>query len=237
MYWASSYDISHNTSSIQNNFRRIKLSEIDNQISVRNLKDSQFGTPLQDFEGTYVGFETEINAKFNKTIVVLNFKDIQVHKSTEPYPFPIAQIRINFSQSKGSAWGIFAGSLVKLLKPEQDIKDASGMHIRLQLTPGHKFGTDKTQGSPTYGQEIIRDCWEVVGVSGESAKAADGAARALELLDGKTAPEFSQVVFSDPAVKADAAVLQAILGNTFIPSMMQQGKVTKDDKNIYHVVK
>ena len=203
------------------------------EVTIRGLEG---GTPLREFIGVLDSYQRDVRAYegVDRTRVTLNFRDVEVIESTEPYIFPVAQISI--PESKGGMWRIFGSSLVKLLTDDEDIKDAVGRRLRMKLTPGHSMGKDRNPNSDTFGQEIIRDCWEVQEIVG-APKKVNAIARALELLDGKNLAEFHQVVYADSAIKGDAQLLSSIINATFITAMESTGKVTKDSSGIYHVTK
>ena len=213
--------------------------DLADQISIRGLKD--FGTPLREFTGVLDTYNTELDTKWadpakgkeGTTRVILSFKDLKVLKSTEPYNFPVAQITINYSERKSSTWGVFSESLAKCIADTEDLKDQKGREFHLELTPGHKFGKDRQTGA-----DIVRDCWEVKAVKGAGVAAGQksATATALELLDNKTEAEFNQVVFQNAVVKQDSGLFGAILNRTFLPTMLESGKVTRDGDNRYHVV-
>lgn len=204
------------------------MNGTDSLVSVRGLTDG-FGTPLRRFKGKFHSYATRPLNQWGKTPVDLNFQDVQVVESTEPYPFPTASISISLSKTKGSAWGVFAGSLAKFLDKSGDIQQAVGKVMELALTPGHSFGKNRQTNEP-----IISDCWEVIALEGSGVK-VDPTVRALELLDGKTAAEFNQRVFADPVVKQDSKLLSSILDNTFLPAQEAAGKIIKDKEGVFHL--
>jgi hypothetical protein len=201
-------------------------------VSFRGLQKGFEATPLRHFKGKFGGFEIrEVAGRFPGTRVDLNFSDIEVILSTEPYQFPIAQISIRYSDRENSAWGIFAQSCTKLLPENLDIGDCVGKVMELLLTPGHKFGFDQESG-----EEIIRDCWECQSIEGVGeARAGNPMKRALELLDGKIEQDWNQVVFTDPLVKGDATLVNSILQRTFLPAQQQLGIISKDEAEVWHV--
>lgn len=209
---------------------------IDAQVSIRGLTEGGFETPLRRFKGRYVGLKTEpiTDAQGNTTgkiRVILQYSDVEVIDSTEPYNFPTAEIRFSHSLKKGSKWGIFSESLVKLLPEDEDLNECKGKMMELVYTPDHDFGENRDTG-----ERIVSSIWEVASIEGGGAK-VNPIERALELLDGKTIAEFNQVVFSDPAIKGDVAFGETLLDDSFIKSMLDSGKVTKNDDGVCHVKK
>lgn len=198
-------------------------------ISVRGLEEGGGPrTPLRHFKGKFVEYVTEPVTNTQRIRVLLRFTDLDVIESTEPYQFPTGEIGITHSTRKNSAWGIFGESLIKLIKEDEDFKDCVGKVMELAYTPSHDYGFTDDAGKP-----IIRDAWEVLHVEGGADK-VDPTERALQLIDGKTMPQFNQVVFSDPIVKADMKLCDAILSDTFVNSMLEAGKIEKDSNEAFH---
>lgn len=140
--------------------------------------------------------------------------------------------------------------------PNPDIKGQGyliGKRLRWRWTPDHM------QWNRTSGKEEPRSQWEIVEVVGETTpvtspkptSAQPAAAQvkstpaastaksstqiALGLLDGKTVQEWNQVVFQNPAVKADGALVTRIIQGAFLQSMEGTGMVSKDANGRYLV--
>lgn len=206
--------------------------ELTDKVTIRGLVDGSDyqATPLREFKGKFVSHKAETDTRYNKVKVTLNFSDLQVIETTEPYNLPIAEIPINFSDRKRSKWGILSDSLVKFLKESEDLKDAYGRTLHMKYTPDHNFGKNKQTG-----EDMVQGAWEVIGIDGATTK-VDAVERVIQLLDGKTEAEFGQVVFQDVIVKGDSKVQDSIVNKTMIPSLITAGKVKKDDKGIFHKV-
>ena len=198
-------------------------------ITVRNLVESEFGTPLRKFYGVLDSYYPD-EGKFG-TRVVLNFKELKVIETVEPYNFPTAVISIKLSNRKRSAWGIFGESLVKLLSENQDIKDCQGMRIGMVMTPNHDYGENRQTG-----EKIIGSAWEVFEVAGKVAGAAETSAldEAKKLLDGKTRAEFNRTAYANPIIRQDVNFQRAVTDKSFINSMVQLGEFTEDENGIFH---
>lgn len=202
----------------------------DDIISVRGLVDSEFGTPLREFKGRLKEYYPE-DSQYG-TQVILNFTDIEVVRSAEPYNFPIATLRIKLSNKKRSGWGIFGDSLAELLPPDQDIKDCVGKMMTLVMEEGHVYGQDRNTG-----EDLIGNPWKVIELEG--ALAAGGVAlptaanRALELLIGKTRAEFNKAAYADPIIRKDTALQRAITDKSFINAQVQLGAVVEDENGVF----
>lgn len=198
-------------------------------ISVRGLRDSEFGTPLRDFSGVLDSYYPD-DRKFG-TFVVLSFKDVEVIKSDEPYNFPIAQVAIKLSGTKNSAWGIFAESLAVFLKEEEDFKDCVGRRMGLRMEIGHVYGKDRESQ-----EDMVGNPWTVYELEGAAASGIvlpTAADRALELLIGKTRAEFNKAAYADPIIRKDTALQRAITDKSFINSQLQLGKVVEDENGVF----
>lgn len=205
-------------------------------VKIRGLDKGFQRTPLREFKGTLEKITANLVDRFTppRTEIILNFVDMEVIETVEPYPFPIAQITIMHSNREQSFWGVFATSMDKLIPASGELTYIEGKELHMKMTGGHMmWDRDK-------GEETPRDCWELVGVEGESttspATKVDATAKALELLDGKNIADWNQIVFQDPTVKADGELVTSILSNTFIPSMKEAGVVSEDENGIYHLI-
>jgi len=212
------------------------MSETQDIISTRGLVDADFGTPLRKFTGVFDSYAPDEAAKFG-TRVNLNFKDIEVIESAEPYAYPIATLSIKLSNRKRSAWGHFGDSLNELIPEAEDLKDQVSKRIGMQLSIGVKFGKNRDTG-----EDIVANCWEVYSVDGKEKGGSPGATamsakdRAIELLDGKTLPEFNNVVYADPLVQKDPELLRSITDRTLVVALKATGMFTEDENGVMHKV-
>lgn len=206
----------------------------ENIVTVRGLVDSEFGTPLREFKGNlkeYYPEERQYGDKGSTTVVILNFTDVEVIRSVEPYNFPIATISIKLSNKKRSGWGIFADSLAELLPPDADIKDCIGKMLTLKMEEGHVYGQDRTTGD-----DMVGNPWHVIEVEGGSAVGAplpNAKDRAKELLIGKTKADFNKAAYADPIIRKDTALQRAITDKSFINSLIQLGEVEEDENGVF----
>jgi hypothetical protein len=206
--------------------------------SIRGLKDSQFGTPLTHFKGKFHSFATSVS-KFtdkkgnNKVNVVLNFSDLDMStlKSRDPYNFPTAQIEIPYSEYNKSRWGVWGNSLEKFLQKGEDVGNAVGRTITMEITEGHDLG----QKDEATKAKILSSCWEVIAVEGSGTK-VDPMDRLLTLIDGKTNPEFNQAALADNVIRTDQNLITGIINNTLLPAMEAKNQIKKDDKGVWHKV-
>ena len=206
------------------------------QPSVRGLKDSSFGTPLTHFKGKFHSYQTALS-KFqdkqgkSKVNVILNFSDISVIASKEPYNFPTAQIEIPYSEYNKSRWGFWGNSLAKFLSEGEDVAQAVGRNLEMKVTPGHDMG----QKDKETNQKILSECWEVIGIEGAGVK-IDPMTRLMELIEGKSTQEFNQLALADTSIRADQTLVAGLINNTLLSSLEAKNQIKKDDKGIWHKV-
>lgn len=233
--------------------------EVLAQLRTRGFEKGFQRTPLREFKGKLESITGGMVDRFTppRLEILLNFEELSDVVATEPYPFPIAQISIMQSVRESSFWGVFGTSVDKIINagiavdaPPEQVKQIAhliGQRLHLKITGGHMMWDAQK------GEETPRECWELVAVVGEApvagaappAPAAPGAIpetkivgatqRALQLLEGKTEQDWYQTVFQDPAVKADAALVDSILARTFLSPLETLGTIFKDDNGIYHV--
>lgn len=206
-------------------------------VTMRGLQEGFETTPLRKFKGRLDDYPARVVQTQNwgeQTRVELQFQEVEVIESTEPYHFPIAQLSIKYSDKKNSTWGIFATSCTNLMPEDFDISDLKGKFLTMQLTPGHEFGKDKETD-----ELIVRDCWECVEIEGMAGGASgpqvSATRRALEHLHQHTEQDFNQAVFQDPLVKGDADLTGNILNRTFLTAMESNGVIAKQPDETWKV--
>jgi len=219
------------------------------QLRTRGFEEGFQRTPLRHFRGKLTSITGNMIERFQppRLEVQYNFEDLEVLDSTEPYPFPIAQISIMHSMRKRSGMGYFGASVDRVINanvpedaPAEQVKGQDyliGKEQEWMLTPGHMIWDGNA------GEERPRECWELISIIGEGSSSSDTAAssegsaidRALQLLDGKTEQQWHQEVFQDPVVKGDGGLVSSIIGREFLPPLEAAGTVTKDEDGVYHV--
>lgn len=201
--------------------------------TTRGLVDSEIGTPLREFSGILDAIYPE-ERKFGD-VNVMNFRDVEVKESVEPYNFPTATIAIKVSNLKGSGWGVFGESLNLLIPEDEDISDCVGKRLNLKMEVGHVYGKTKE------GIDMVGNPWTVTEVEGEAAPAAGGKGKssatdkAKTLIIGKTRAEFNKDAFADSAIRKDAALTRAITDKSFINAMIELGEVVEDENGVFQL--
>lgn len=239
------------------------------QLRTRGFETGGFGTPLRHFRGKLDGIAGAMVQRGNmpqaRLELTYSFSDVEVFVSTEPYPFPIAQVSMLHSNRVKSGMGVLGASIDKIINaglddnaPQDQAKNQDFLIGKVQewrMTPGHLMPDRDEAGNWT---EKPREAWEVVYVEGVGGTAHSGAGtapvagdapspapvatgvaptqQALNLLDGKTQQEWNNIVFTDSIVKGDGALTQLIIDGKFIPPLVESGQVTMDENQVYHVV-
>jgi len=241
------------------------------QLQTRGFESGGFGSPirharwkLDSITGSMVQRGTMPIARLE---VNYNFSGVEILPmpdgspgSTEPYPWPIAQINLLHSNRDKSGMGILGKSIDTIINagvdgnaPQTAVKNQDFLIGKVQewmITPGHMmWNRDENKETP-------RECWEVVHIEGVGGTPHSGAAatesagtpksatkpeitptqQAINLLDGKTQQEWNAIVFLDPFIKADTSDLKTnIISGSFVTSLETAGIITKDDNGIFHV--
>jgi hypothetical protein len=215
-------------------------------ISVRSLIDSDIG-PLRRFTGILDSMpqeekiydEGKPTAK-SSTRINLNFKDLEVIESVEPYNFPITTIMLTLSNRKKSKFGVFGESLGKILdmqyndaqrdpnspeyvKPAErmDLPDCLGKRIGMVMADGEDgrpamhllFDGRAVDETHLKGQDMPTAVWEVYMIEGIGTAGEEGVTplmKAMELLDGKKLSEFNQAALASDVIRGDQELLQSI---------------------------
>lgn len=226
-------------------------------VSIRGLSDGDNRIPVRRFQGslltvaprqtTYQGTAT--------TRVDLKFNDAIIMETLEPYPYDTVELSIKLSDRKNSSWGIFGQTLADRIPADKDIYDCIGSRFEMVIVP-HQFGyaKDKFHPDPAGTMDpntnevqqlpdpIIADCWEVASIRMDGAGIPDsegsGAIEAaLRILDGKSEADFNKEVWTDQTVKSDPSMSSMLLARSFIPAMIDAGRISKDDAGIFHLEK
>lgn len=165
-------------------------------------------TPLREFIGRLDNIGGEMVDRFTppRAQALYNFSEVEVITSTEPYPFPIAQIGIFISVREQSAMGVFGASVDKVINadipddaPPEEVKGQDyliGKVLHMKMTGGHMMWDGATR------KEVPRECWELVSVEGE----AEVEEVPVKAVDGYTVfPPYSRPL-EKPATKGKAKV-------------------------------
>ncbi|KKK75228.1 hypothetical protein LCGC14_2875820, partial [marine sediment metagenome] len=209
-------------------------------------------SPLLRFKGVlanYVAEERTGNDQSKYMVILFNFAEVEVIDSEEPYPFPIAIIRIGYKPPKdsrgGTKWDAFAGSLRKLSPENPDLDVLVGhkqewarlpFKIRSPLTD--EEGQPQLDGNsrPIWGDLDVL-CWKVVaceGLGSAEEKDADFNAYLVGLADGKTEPKFYEAALTDSKVMARPNIVEAITGRKLLSTLTEMNLLTQDAEGILH---
>ena len=246
---------------------QLTADQVMAQLRTRGFETGGFRSPLRHFRGRLDSITGSMVLRGQMTQarleVLYNFSDIEVFESTEPYPFPIAQINIMHSNRVKSNMGVLGASIDKIINadldenaPQERAKNQDFIIGKVQewkVTPGHMMWDNDKQA------ETARECFEVVYVEGVGgtphsgvasvvssleAPAQQGAGKtltpaqqAMHLLDNKTQQEWNNTVFQDVLVRGDSELVNSIIGGTFIPPLEASGLITKDKDGRFHVKK
>ena len=244
----------------------VPVEQVLAQLKTRGFETGGFRSPLRWFRGkldTITGSMVKRGRMTESRLEVLyNFSELEVFESTEPYPFPIAQINVMYSTRDKSGMGVLGTSIDKVINagldenaPQEKAKNQDFLMGKVQewrVTPGHMMWDVEKQA------ETPRECWETTYVEGIGGTPHSGVAtatvsptatpttplpkispaqQAINLLEGRTQQEWNQIVFTDPVVRLDPQLPTAIINNTFIPPLLEAGIITKDENGRFHVVK
>ena len=227
-------------------------------ITTRNLIEGGLG-PLRRFTGLFASMPTQEQTYGEgedarvSTRINLNYGDIDVQESVEPYHFPTVTITISQSNKKKSRWGVFGGSFNDVVdqqysadqldqgnpnyvppKDRMDIEKCIGKRMGLVMADGED-GRPKPPilwngraGEDGKGADVPTPTWTVysvegVGVVGGGQNPMD---LAMDMLDGATLAEFNAKAMANPVVRGDVELLQAISQPPSAPGSFANALVT-----------
>lgn len=195
-------------------------------------------SPLRRFNGMLQAIEKETRQgqRGPYDVAIFDFTDVVVIESTEPYPFPIAQIQISHSTRTETRWAALGNSIRRLFG---DVEGATTACLvgknqdwamlpaptRRPVDPDNPGGDWETQDT---------DCWQVVSVEGAAQAAEDLTEHILNLADGKLEPAFYSVALTDPKVMASSDTINALTERKLLPALLEAGKLTRDAEGVLH---
>jgi len=207
-------------------------------------------SPLIRFRGTLDSFvsedRTDEQSGRQYRHIVFNFTDISgedVLEATEPFPFPVAQIRIPYSEptkSRGATkWEAFAASIRSLAVPL-----GVGPGEVLQALVGKRQEWARSESTVRVMEEgqwvdAQRSCWkviEVIGVSGGNSTGMDILAHVADLLDGKNEQEFYQVLYPDEKARQHPEIITQATQRELLPALKAAGLVDVGADGVWHKV-
>ena len=218
----------------------MSLADIKAKLSTKGLRGSGPRTPLRHFKGMLKAYDV-VEVTYGQgdgartgAQVQLDFVDVEVIESTEPYDFPVGQIALPHSESETSRWGVFSLSANKFIPASVSGGDTMGWMVG-KMIEMHYMGGGKVYNRDQ-GGVIEVEAWQVVGIDGggTATVAVDPLTLTLSLLDGKTLQQFQMEAMKNQAVR-ESQYGQEILNASFIPNQTAAGRVSVDDNNIYHV--
>ena len=209
-------------------------------------------TPLREFIGVLDSYKMEDrkgNDGSTYTTIDFNFKDLEVLEAVEPFPFPIAIIRIGYKPPKssrgGTKWDVLAGSLRKLSPNNPDVDLLVGKRQQWKMIESPLRGIIKDEagqevvdanGKPVWG-EVPTLCWAIVSVDGLGSvadKDEDFNQFLVDLADGKTEPEFYSAALTNSRVNERPNITQALVDRKLLTTLFEMGKLTRDADGILH---
>jgi hypothetical protein len=198
--------------------------------------DSQI--PVQKFSGVLKSYEPEerTDQRTNRSwmSIKFNFVDIEVIRSTEPYPHPIIPLSISYSDRSNTRWAALAGSARKVM-PTVDMDLLVGKRQTWELLPA----TVRALNNETDTWEpMSRNCWQVVEVEGYGSPETNGNIMdaLVDLAHGKTESEFNSEVFNSSTIRnmvGFQSAVESITNRKFFPMMEETGKLTKNDEGVW----
>ncbi|KKL14886.1 hypothetical protein LCGC14_2511190, partial [marine sediment metagenome] len=208
-------------------------------------------SPLLRFKGTLAGYvpeeRTSQQDQSKYMVILFNFTDVEPLESTEPYPFPIAIIRLGYKPPKdsrgGTKWDAFASSLRKLSANGLDALVGKKQEwaqlphrIRSPLTDEEGNPQMNANNQQVWG-DIEQPCWKVVAVDGLGSvaeKDEDFNKFLVDLADGKTEQAFYEAALTNSQVTARPNIVEAITSRKLLDTLKEMGLLTRDAEGILH---
>jgi hypothetical protein len=228
------------------------LAEGTFKISVSEPTDQQ--SPLVRFSGVLKEWKqdireaTETNSR-TSVGVKFDFTDVTVIESTEPYNFPIASLRIPYSDRAGTAWAEFTKSLRALVPMEVLMGSAEPLDVLNGKVQEWYYAPVKLrrpgkEGDPDEKEWKLRDAKAWTLVSCEGYGVAGGAGNIMDAIvefigkDGKKDAEIYQWLYTDQTLKGMggfSSAIEAAAERTLLSGLVTGGKL-KEEGGAYKAV-
>lgn len=196
-------------------------------------------SPLLDFEGVLAAWE-RIEREFeNRTYRVIKFKFTAVRAldATEPYPFPVAEININFADpvtDRGnSRWAHWSTSARNITGQRMDaIKALVGKRQRWKRIP--KKIRQQVEGEWVDAEVPV---WTIIELEGSQVPqdSAGNVGYVLGIANGKTETEFYQAALEDQRVMRDPVLVTALTNRSFVSQMLEAGQLERNSEGVLSV--
>lgn len=178
------------------------------------------------------------------------FKDLNVLKAKEPYPFPIAEIAVPYTDpgrsSGGTRWEAVSASGRKIFGGAFDLDALKGkrqkwaqLPFKLRQSLKNEDGTDQIdeRGRAVWG-DVETDCWQIVSVegigTGGPSQAEDIWAYMAGLAEGCDETLFQSKLIADQKITSNQEIVTHITDRTLVPNMLSLGKISRDEQGVLH---
>lgn len=213
---------------------------VDKPFMTSSKNVEEFGTPLRRFKGKLQPInppQPEQNRKYPS--VKLQFTNVEILPfpdgspgSVSPYPYPVAELSLAYiTTQSGNLGNIGWGGLLKTLEDnchEHDLQAQAGKMLLLE-------GKMEAYTDRTTKEERSTLRWSIIQIEGQGPKLseADELAYMVALADGKDETEFATAAFTDSIGRK---YNDTILNGTFLSSLVNANKLTRDSVGKYHKV-
>jgi hypothetical protein len=181
----------------------------------------------------------------------LKFSDLKVLASAEPLQIVAFDLDMPQSNREGSVWAILGASIGKLVPAGQNMAYCMGKYMYFKKVMHELYNSKEKKNMPRLAWECHMITPTAAGMpvsptagvaalpantqTQQAAPVRNAIEQALFLLDGKDVKSWNTAVFADPIIRADAKVVNEILGNTFLTPFIQAGRVSNTPDGVYHV--
>lgn len=219
--------------------------------------DSQ--SPLIRFKGVlkeYKAVEFVPDGGKPRTSIQFDFTDVTVIEAREPYPFPIATLKIPYSErgdTRYAAWSKSFRDIVPVGSRSGGDPIAEGIvgkaqewffkPAQLRAPLKNEDGTDKigNDGRQAWGVTTA-DAWQIVAVDGYSSLNGTGPSlveQIVDFADGKKDQDIYQKVYTEQSWKAYPdfnKVVESVSDRTLLSTLVSAGKLVANADGTYSKV-
>lgn len=180
-----------------------------------------------------------------------NFVDVVVIESREPYPFPIASVRVGYSDRPNTKFAALSKGFKEIVPREEFAQLENPFEVlkgrnqewyygpaQLRLPLKNEDGSDKVDGAGKAVWGVIEGlAWQIVGVDGyQSASGPSLMDQIVDYAHGHTMQEIGQWIYTNQSLKSFPgfnSAAEGIASRSLLPMLEASGKIKLGDDGKY----
>lgn len=199
------------------------------------------GKLLSHVPGSRAGFGGDTSKTTN--FMSFNFGELTIVETTEPWTLPTLEVQINYSEWEGSPWKLFARSMRDLIPLEAYAASQDPLSILDgKMQEWYKMPyVGRVQNAETKAWEPgTQLAWVIASIEGYGGDSGPGLMDLIvDFAEGKNAQQVKDAIYNTSewrGMQQYSAAVEAAAGNTLLPTLVSQGKLTIGVDGVYRKV-